>query len=92
MSEVQIMSVDHSVQFISELGNVAVMGVRIAKSGFSWWDAVSKIMPLIKEIKVMVDEAKGAIPELKDLDTEETLQLGQAAFDCITKVVRSIVE
>lgn len=78
------MAIDNSVKFFADLSKLLVTGVQVVKLG-KFWD----LLPLLGEVKDVVVDAQGALPELKNLDAEEALQLGQAAYDCVASVVRA---
>lgn len=84
-------SVDNSVKFLGDLTKLGCNVVTLVKSGASVFSIIMDAGPLLSETKALVADGKLALPELKDLDTNEVLALGQAAYDCISAIVKAAV-
>lgn len=83
--------VEHTTKFISVLSTMVVEAISISKNGVGF-SALRKAMGMIGEMKVMLSEAKGALPELKDLDKDEALQLGELAYKCIADIISAAAD
>ncbi len=81
--------VKNSLKFFADLGDtvVDVLGVVKAYQSSGLWGVMSKIAPLMAEVAVIVVDAKASLPELAELDAEEALQIGAAAYSAIQKIV-----
>ena len=80
------LGVDHSVKFLGEVADLCVEVMGIVKSGVSF-GSIPKILGLGTQLAAAVVDAKAAMPELKDLDPEEALAVGAAAYACVAKIV-----
>ncbi len=82
-----------TLEVFSDLGVLAVNGVEIAmifKDGIgvgSALGALRKLADLGKAVNELVIDIPGSLPELMDLDAQESAQVGQAAYDLIKKIL-----
>lgn len=81
--------VEHSVKFFKELADVVIELIALVKSGIGF-GSIGKLVALAKDLGELVLEAKAALPELADVDREEMFVLGQAAYDCLRSIIKSV--
>lgn len=85
-----VQSIDHSKKVIADIGVIIVDAVQIAKH-LSVLTALPKLYEAFGSVKEIVAEAPLALPELKDLSSDEAGQLAAAAYDLVKKIISSIV-
>lgn len=83
------MGIKESLEILAAIELLGVSGIEIAKDGINA-DDISKALDLIKNSDVLVEGVKGinlVDEEIKDLEQEELIQLGLAAFGMIKKII-----
>lgn len=78
--------VEHTTKFLNGLSHMVVEAIGIAKNGVGF-GAYRQVMGLMGEMKSMLAEAKLSLPELKDLDGDDAVELGQVAYECVAAIV-----
>ncbi len=78
--------VEHTSKFLYALSHMVVEAIGIAKHGVGF-SAYRQVMGMMGEMRVMVSEAKEALPELADLDTDDAVELGKVAYECVAAIV-----
>ncbi len=86
-----MIGIEKTLKTIGDLKNLAVDGIKIAKSGPFGLGILTGLLKIAGDIKDVVADAPGALPELKDLDGNESSQIGAAAYDLVSSVVGALV-
>lgn len=87
--------ITQTLKTLADLQAVVVGAVKMAKDakvgGFgSWATLLSDVMRVATDVKTIVTDAPGALPELKDVDGEEAGQIATAAYECVKAVIAAI--
>jgi hypothetical protein len=82
--------IDHSKRVIADLQAIAITGVKIAKHGIGF-GALKQVLDLIGQAKDLIVEAQAALPEIKDLDSQEVGQLSSACYELVRGVIDAVV-
>ncbi len=80
--------VEHTSKFLYALSHMVVEAIGIAKHGIGF-SAYREVVGMMGEMRVMIAEAKEALPELADLDTEDAIELGKVAYECVASIVEA---
>lgn len=88
--------ITQTLKTLSDLQTVIVDGVKMAKDaaagGFgSWAKLFTDVMGVASDVRSVVTDAPGALPELKDVDAAEAGQIATAAYDLVKAVVAAVV-
>ena len=92
----QQFGIQKTIEVFDDLGGLAVSGLSIAmefKHGVgigAILGSVSKILVLAKSVEELIKDLPGALPELLDLDADESKKIGEAAFLLVKKITDSI--
>lgn len=84
-----IVGVVHSKRMLQDVADLAIIGVGIAKKGISIGSLLALGNVLIKVRNIIV-EAPQALPELADLDSQESGELAAAAYSAVKAIVNAI--
>lgn len=84
-----ILPIDHTKKVIADLQKIAEEGIDLVKTkrGFSF---ITGIIDLLKDFGDLSSEAIKAWPELKDLDSTESSELGKLSFEAISAVIKHL--
>ncbi len=75
--------IDHLREFMCSLDKILISGVKVVKHG-----SIREILHIVSELKDLVKEAPAVLPELKDLDSSEAIELTELAY----KIVKDILD
>lgn len=92
MTEAKVIGIKESLELLKAVELVSVAGVEIAKDGLDASD-LEKAYELVKKADVIVEGVKGldqVDDEVKDLDEQEYIQLGMAAFSLVKNVAKAV--
>jgi hypothetical protein len=81
-----------TLEIVKAVKLLAVTGVEIGKDGLGVED-IAKALELVKKLDVVFEAVKGlhlVDDELKDLEQDELLQLGAAAYDLVKDVILAV--
>lgn len=71
---------------LSGLLKLACDGIGLVKGGVSF-GSVQKVLALVGDVKQLLENAPGALPELQDLDAAEVGELGSLAYAGVIQIV-----
>lgn len=80
------MGVEHTTKFLHALTHLVVEAIGLAKNGVGL-STYRQGLSMLAQMRVLVLEAKESLPELKDLDTDEAVELGHVAYKCVARIV-----
>ena len=80
------LGIEKTIEFIEKATRLVIDILTLIKGGFGWSSA-TKLIGLLGKVKDLLVGAKAVLPELKDLDGQEAVELGAAAYEAITKIV-----
>ncbi len=83
------LGINKSQLFIEQLSEVCVNAVKLAKKGLGL-GSIGLLLDMARSAKELVTEAKGVLPELADLNADESALLGAAAFNAVKNVLAAI--
>jgi len=81
-----MVGISKTLEVFEDLGVLAVAGISLAKSGVSL-SSLGKLLDVARAAAELVQDVKGALPELADLDADESAKIGQAAYGLVKKIV-----
>lgn len=84
------MPIQNSLKFLQDMSKLGVDLVGVIKSGSSFLHIAINLAPIIKDLSCVIKDGKAALPEMKSLNLEEGLQLGEAAYQCIASIIQAI--
>lgn len=73
-----------------DLQALAIDAVGIVKAGGFKFSALPKLLDSLTKINALIKDVPQALPELKDLDASEGIQLATAAFDLVKNVIAAV--
>lgn len=84
-----MLSIDHSKKMIMDLGKLVGDGVQIVKHGVGL-GSIYQIFQVIADVKELIMEAPHALPELRDIDSQEAGELASAAYEMVKHIIQEI--
>lgn len=88
--------IEKTLEVFDDLTVLTIAGISVAKEfkhgvGISAiLGSINKILAIGKSVEELIKDLPGALPELLDLDGQESSQIGVAAYTLVKKVVESI--
>mgnify|MGYP001610160756 CR=1 FL=1 len=88
--------IDKTLEVFDDLGVLAVSGISIAKEfkhgvGIgAIIGSVGKLLALSKSVEELVKDVPASLPELLDLDGQESAKVASAAYVLVKKIVDAI--
>lgn len=83
------LGIQHSLEVVQDLGRLATTGIELAKHGVGL-RSLRKLWDMAEDAKELFDDARAALPELKDLDPEEAGQLARECYLVVRKVIDAV--
>lgn len=83
------LGIDATQKILVDLTAILINAIQLSKAPFSV-SSMTELMALASSGKDLIAEAKPAFAELKDLDSAESLQLGQACLQMVKTVLVSV--
>ncbi len=74
---------------IGAITELVLDGIDLAKKGVGL-GSIGKVFEIVNDIKVIVDNLPGAMPELQDLQAAEVGEIGSFAYECAVKIIGAI--
>ncbi len=78
--------IDKSLAVIGDLKGVIVGSVALIRGGIS----LSQVLMLAGSVNQLVQDSKGALPELSDIDPAEAGKLCEAAYGAVKEVIKAL--
>ena len=88
--------IDKTLEVFSDLKVLAISAVELAKNfkrGMTLpaiLKSIDDLLKLGKSVTELVKDLPGALPELVDLDSKESAQIGAAAYDLVKALIEAI--
>lgn len=82
--------IDQTKDFLESFSDLICEAISIIKNG-PGLSTLKDIKPIISSIQEITISCPGILPELSDLDHEESIQLGLAALSAVKKIVSMII-
>lgn len=89
MSAVPV-GIDHSKAVIADIADMAAKVIGIVKH-LSIFKALSELKALEADVKDLIKQAPLALPELKTLDAAEGVEIAEAAYGLVQKIMQALV-
>ncbi len=86
------MGIDKTIEVFDDLGNMAVAGVAIVKSGGKIWKSLPRLMEILGAVRELISDVPGALPELRDIDAAESGKLAEAGYNLARRVINAVKE
>jgi len=84
-----LLGVDASVKVLSATAELFCDACDLAKGGLSL-GKIRKIMEVMEGLTLIAAQAPSVLPELKELDAEDTAKIGAAGYSAVAKVVNKL--
>lgn len=81
------MGIENTLRVMDDLKTLIMDTLDLLKSGPPSLQSVGKILTLVRDIQVLIADAPGAFPELKDLDSAEVGQLSARSYDDFKDII-----
>ena len=78
--------IENSVSCVAGLRALALSAIDLSKSG-SFFTRIPKTLSLVAAIYALAKEASNVLPELQDLDAEESGSLAQSVYQAARDVI-----
>lgn len=82
--------IDHTQRVFVELSGIVISAIEILKNGNNVFKNVGPLMSLANNARGLVIDIPSVLPELRDLDEQEALQLAHSAYDCLKGIMDAI--
>ena len=83
--------IDKTLEVFEDITHLVVSGIKLYKNGIGL-NTFSQMWGVIDSIKELVLDIPSALPELMDLDSEESSRLGIAAHRMLKEVAEAFAE
>ncbi len=83
------LGIDATKHLIESIGKLVGDAVDLSKNGLGL-GSLSQMFTIVADVKDLVQSVPGALPELMDLDAQESTQIGAAAYDMVRKIATHI--
>ncbi len=83
--------IEKTLATLTDLKALAVDGIELAKKGPWGLGSLSRVLTLLGDIRALAADAVQVLPELSDLDAEETGKVGSAAFVLVKAILTAVV-
>lgn len=81
--------IEHAKKTLEGLAELTCDAISIVRKG-GGLSAVKKAFEVLSDVKVLIEEAPQALPELADLSGEECAELGASAYVAVKRIVESL--
>lgn len=85
------MGVDKSLEVIEGVKVLVIEGADLLKNGISL-SKFGKLITIVGIVQELVMDAKGALPEVKELDSVEAGRLTEASYKAVQEIVKSLAK
>lgn len=82
--------IENTLETIQDLENVVVDGIRFAKASIGL-GKITAAVKVVQDVTDLLAEAPLVLPELKDLDGEESGKIGAASYTLVKTVLAALV-
>lgn len=84
-----MVGIEKSKAVIEAIGELVSDGISLAKGGIGF-GSIGKIIEVIRDLKDVMENAAGALPEVKDLDPKESGELLELCYKMVLKAISSV--
>lgn len=79
-------SIDKTLETIDDVGKLMIDVVALMRSGVSR-ASLGRARAIVGDLCELASDAPAALPELADLDSDEAIRLGGAAYTLVKKIL-----
>ncbi len=80
------LGIDKTREVFADLEVLVVSGVKLTKSGIGI-GSIGKIVDIGNAVNELIKDVPGALPELQDLDGDESAKLGEASYRLVKAIL-----
>ena len=84
-----VLGVSKTLEVFEDVKVLAVQGIHVVKGGVGL-GSLGKLLELAKAVNELIKDVPAALPELQDLDQQESAQLAQAAFGLVKSIIEAV--